>query len=138
MLPSVKISPQIIETPQDRLARLLCENGLEYGYSAFWNASHTTVASHENVKVRAVRVRAKVEGIPDSLNMQNWFCKDEWYFPEYANFIAFDGKGYLDVREDYVAQLLGEPEKILDNGEYRVFVYERDISPEIVLELAER
>ena len=121
-------------SPQDRLAAFLEENDLIYGYADFWNASHTTVAAHNRVKVRAVRVRAAEVGKPDYLAMQNWFCKTEWYSDYSGNFIVFDGKGYLDIREDYIRMLLGEPDRILDNGEYAVFVYERGLGSEIVPE----
>lgn len=131
---AMPVSFSRVETPQDRLAAFLEENELTYGYADFWNASHTTVAAHERVKVRAVRVRAAEVGKPDYLAMQNWFCKTEWYSDYSGNFIAFDGKGYLDVREDYIRMLLGEPDRVLDNGEYTVFVYERGLGNEIVPE----
>ena len=70
---------------------------------------------------------------PDYLVMQNWFCKTEWYRQGAPNFIAFDGSGYLHVSEDIVLILLGEPSRILDNGEYRVYVYENGLSDEIVI-----
>lgn len=123
-----------VETPQDRLAVFLEENELTYGYADFWNASHTTVAANDRVKVRAVRVRAAEVGKPDYLAMQNWFCKTAWYSDYSGNFIAFDGKGYLDIREDYIRMLLGEPDRVLDNGEYVVYVYERGLGSEIVPE----
>lgn len=122
-----------IETKQDRLAVFLEENGLTEGYSDFWNASHTTVASNERVKVRAIHGQVPELGKPDYLVMQNWFCKTEWYRQGTPNFIAFDGSGYLHVSEDIVLILLGEPSRILDNGEYRVYVYENGLSDEIVI-----
>ncbi len=131
---ALPVSFSRVESPQDRLAAFLEENGLTYGYADFWNASHTTVASNDRVRVRAVRVRAKEVGKPDYLAMQNWFCKTEWYADYSGNFIAFDGSGYLDVREDYIRELLGEPDRILDSGEYVVYVYERGLGSEIVPE----
>ena len=121
-----------VESPQDRLADFLEENGLTYGFSDFWNASHTTVASNDRVRVRSIRVRMPVLNVPAYAEMQNWFCKTEWYRPEYSNFVAFDGRNYLHVSEENISILFGEPDKILDNGEYRVFVYYHDITREIM------
>lgn len=126
-----KLSYQRAESPQDRLAAFLESNRLTEGYSDFWNSSHTTVASGGRVTVRAIRGRVPELGHPDHLEMQNWFCKTEWYLPETFNFIVFDGKDYLHVSEDVVTALLGSPDRILDNGEYRVYVYDRRISDRI-------
>ena len=120
-----------VESRQDRLAAFLEENGLTNGYADFWNASHTTVASNERVKVRAVRVRVPVLGEPDHVEGQNWFCKSDWYTDGPGNFIVFDGREYLHVSEENILILLGNPEKILDSGEYRVYVYDRDLRGEI-------
>ena len=122
-----------VETPQDRLAAFLTENRLTEGYADFWNASHTTVASNEQVKVRAIRGRVPVLGQPDHLEMQNWFCKSEWYETGTPDFIVFDGSGYLHISEDVVTMLLGEPGRILSNDEYVIYCYDRDLSSEIIL-----
>lgn len=122
-----------VETPQDRLAAFLTENDLTDGYADFWNASHTTVASNDQVKVRAIRGQVPELGKPDHMEMQNWFCKTEWYQTSPHNFIVFDGRGYLHVSEDVVTTLLGEPERILETGEYRIYVYDRDLTKEIIL-----
>ena len=121
------------QTPQDRLAAFLNENGLTDGYADFWNASHTTVASGDQVRVRAVRGRVPELGKPDYLEMQNWFCKSEWYLSGPHNFIVFDGSGYLHVSEDVVLMLLGEPARILETDEYRIYVYDRDLTKEIFI-----
>lgn len=122
-----------VETPQDRLAAFLKENDLTGGYADFWNASHTTVASKDQVKIRAIRGQVPVLGEPDHMEMQNWFCKTEWYRTNPHNFIVFDGSGYLHVSEDVVTALLGEPARILETGEYRVYVYDRDLTKEIII-----
>ena len=122
-----------METQQDRLAAFLRENDLTNGYADFWNASHTTVAANDQVKVRAIRGQVPELGKPDHMEMQNWFCKTEWYQTSPHNFIVFDGRGYLHVSEDVVTTLLGEPEQILETGEYRVYVYNRDLTKEIIL-----
>lgn len=127
------LSLKRIETPQDRLAAFLLENGLSEGYADFWNASHTTVASNGRVKVRAIRGQVPELGKPDYLEMQNWFCKTDWYRTGSHNFIVFDGKGYLHVSEDVVTLLLGDPDHILENNEYRIYIYDRDLTKEIVL-----
>ena len=123
-----------VESAQDRLSALLEENGLTNGYADFWNASHTTVASNERVKVRAVRVRMPEYGQPDHIEGQNWFCKSEWYTDEPGNFIVFDGREYLHVTGENVRILLGDPEQVLDGGWYQVYIYDRDLRGEIIWE----
>ncbi|MBQ6520932.1 MAG: hypothetical protein IJI14_19680 [Anaerolineaceae bacterium] len=122
-----------VQTPQDRLAGFLFQNGLTDGYADFWNASHTTVASKGKVRVRAIRGQVPELGKPDYLEMQNWFCKTEWYQDNFHNFIVFDGSGYLHVSEDVAVALLGEPEQILETDEYRIYVFNRDLNGEIVI-----
>ncbi len=121
------------QTPQDRLAIFLSENGLTDGYADFWNASHTTASSGNRVRVRAIRGRVPELGKPDHLEMHNWFCKSDWYLSGPHDFIVFDGSGYLHVSEDVVTKLLGDPDRILETDGYRVYVYDRDLTGEIVL-----
>ncbi len=121
------------ETPQDRLAAFLEERGLTEGYADFWNASHTTVAAKDQVRVRAIRGQVPVLGEPDHMEMQNWFCKTEWYRTSPHHFIVFDGSGYLHVSEDVVTILLGAPDQILETEGYRIYVYDRDLTGEIIL-----
>ncbi len=127
-------------TPQDRLAAFLEENGLTDGYSDYWNASNTTVASKNKVRLRAVEIvtdshTVSVGAVPESLKMLNWYCKTDWYRPEYANFIAFDASGEFNLEKDYLIQLLGEPDRILieEQDQYRVYVYERGIQDQVLL-----
>ena len=129
-VPPVFLPP---ETPQDRLAAILEENDLRDGYADFWNASHTTVASKGNVRVRAIRGQVPELGKPDYMEMQNWFCKTDWYRERPHNFIVFDGLGSLHVSEDLVLALLGEPGRIIDTDEYRIYIYDRDLNQEIVI-----
>lgn len=119
-------------TKQDRLALALKDLGLKNGFASFWNASHTTIASGEAVTVRSIRVREKVLGIPDFIEAQNWFCKTEWY-NEPANFVVVDNTEYLNTSEKNIQMLLGDPSQRveLEDG-YRVLIYDRDISSEII------
>lgn len=121
-----------IITKQDRLALALRDLGLKNGYASFWNASHTTVASGETVTVRSIRVRERILGNPDFIEAQNWFCKTEWY-NEPANFVVVDNVEYLNTSEKNIQMLLGDPSQRieLEDG-YRVLIYDRDISSEII------
>ncbi len=120
------------EGPQYELAHFLEESGLENGYAQFWHASHTTVASENRVKVRAA-----IYDRQEHICGFNWFCKDEWYSPEYANYIVIENSDPDDVSfgitQKNVLKCLGKPSKRLTCGNYTIFVYNRNIAKEILL-----
>lgn len=114
---------------QDRLGRFLEENGLEYGYAKFWNASHVTLATEGRVKVRSVLSDGNVFG------KYVWFCKDEWYEPEYANFVIVDldeNKDGFGTTETAALNAFGEPSERLVFENVVICVYDYDISDKIL------
>lgn len=117
--------------PQDELAQMLLSKKLEYGYGKFWNASHVTVSSENKVKVRAVIY----DGM-EHIAQYSWFCKNDWYEPIYSNFVVIDkGESAYDVfgiTEESVKKCIGKPQQKLETDYYIVYVYNRDISNEII------
>ncbi|MEG0614221.1 MAG: hypothetical protein RR540_00580 [Oscillospiraceae bacterium] len=125
------ISLKPVETSQERLGAFLEKNGLQNGYAKFWNASHITVSTENKVKVRAVIFDKQA-----NLGQFQWFCKNEWYYPDYANFVIIENKDANDqefmINEINVEKSLGKPKKRLKFEEYTIFVYSYDISKKII------
>lgn len=108
---------------QETLAKVLEDNKLTNGYSSFWNASVITVISNNKVKIRSIL------GNPDSLMMEDYFCKREWYF-EPANFVVVADGDESGVTYDNMISALGTPCEIIDvcEGRWQILKYDFDIS----------
>lgn len=114
---------------QDRLGNFLMENNLEYGYAKFWNASHVTLVTEGRVKVRAVISDGSAFG------KFVWFCKDEWYEPERANFVIVDRDENRDgfgTTETAALNAFGKPSERLEFEHVVICVYDYDISDKIL------
>lgn len=110
---------------QEQLAEYLEENGLENGYSSFWNASSVTVLSNERVKIRSIEANG------DDFQMHNWFCRSDWYV-EPSNFVVTDEDDPYGVMYENVIDAIGKPCNELQCGEYRILVYDHNICDSIV------
>ena len=108
------------------LLNVLKANNLTQGYSEFWTASSVTVYSQNSIKIRAL-MRAN-----NKLAQFKWFCKNDW-FNEESHFVVVNanGKGQFFSKEE-VEQALGRPDKVVSSASYLIYVYEKDISKEIV------
>lgn len=106
---------------QEQLISVLEENGLHCGYASFWNASSTTVISHNKVRIRAVL------GSDGKIEMFNWFCKNEWY-TEPAYFAVVSDDDMYGMTYENVKSVLGEPKEILETESSQIMVYDFDIS----------
>ena len=100
----------------------LMENDLKYGYATFWQANIITMTSGEKVKSRVINIDRS--GIKKRLYQTNrhWY-EDAGGYDKY--FVIFDEEEYnifLANRENFK-----DPDEILSCGEYRVFVYHRNI-----------
>lgn len=56
----------------EKLAGVLNENGLEYGYAEYWSAQVTTVLSGETVKVYPITIDEEGEVAPRMYNVRTW------------------------------------------------------------------
>ncbi|MCL2544285.1 MAG: hypothetical protein FWE77_00040 [Clostridia bacterium] len=111
---------------QERLGAFLQEQGLECGYGQFWNAAHTTVATNDRVRVRAIFCD---EYGPVSFN---WFIKEGWY-DQPANFVISDNRRFnFGMYEHVVAEAFGEPARRLTFEDFVIYVYDRDLSKELL------
>ena len=110
-----------------KLTEFLEENGLEYGYATFWNASNNTVLSNGRVKLSQVYLSGAGEVTP-----MLWLCSEDWYKAE-----NYSGKTFLLVTPDesnfyapngYEATVLGSPDQILTYNEFSILIYDYNIS----------
>ena len=141
----VKVPPSS-HTVFNRLTEFLQEESLTNGYATFWDASIVTVLSQDQVKVRAIESDEK------GLQPQYWFCQNNWY-DEYANFLILRDReakeegeffkqhnvvttrldfGFKDgISQSEANQAFGEPDRVLTFENYRILVYEYDISTKL-------
>jgi len=121
--PKQKWTMTVADNPYIELGDFLRNNGLEKGYSGFWDASVTTVTTKNTLKIRAVLSDGK------SVTPKYWFNKKSWY-NEYANFVVISN-GYNGIDEKNITTVLGEPYKYLYLTKFIIYVYDRDISKEL-------
>ncbi len=117
------------------LSRLLDENGCQNGYASFWNASVITALTKEKLCVRHIqRIYTGPDGCTLGMQMYQWFNKDEWY-EEPANFVLIDNHLYdqgvsdsFGISEENCIAVFGAPVQRMEEGEYIVLIYDRDLS----------
>lgn len=114
--------------PQNSLALFLKEKGLTNGLGGFWDASHVTVASNNDVKVRAIIFNGEKH-----MAQFHWFCKNSWY-SEPANFVVIDASGVdeFKISEESVRMCLGKPSQIMNFEEYVIYIYKDNLSDRII------
>lgn len=110
---------------QKKVVQIMKENHLTNGYANFWDSAIVTVLSQEKVKTRQVQMG-------DVVTKYNWFCKDSWY-KEKVNFVLVRNPEWVTcgVTEDNCRKLFGEPSKILEEGNYKVLIYDYNLRKKI-------
>jgi hypothetical protein len=122
--------PAPSEDPQ--LASFLAGHHLHYGLSGYWQADALTLASGNQVQIRAVQVN------PGSVSASHWESDASWYDPRLhdATFVLlFSGKpGFAGeaglMPFDPASQItatFGRPEHTYDLGRYTVLVWRQDL-----------
>lgn len=106
------------------LAENLDDNNLRCGYSAFWDASVTTVYSKNQTKVRAIQIEN------NKAANKYWFCKSDWFY-EPANFVVISENGFDNITKENVISVFGLPSKTLLSGSKTIYIYDYDISSKI-------
>jgi hypothetical protein len=106
------------------LAPFLLEHHLTYGLSGYWTSSSVTVASDQQVRVRAL--------MQYSLKRDLWMSRVDWYDPKryYANFIVLDSQpGFMNHWEPRVLirKYFGRPARTYQAGPYTVMVWNKNL-----------
>jgi hypothetical protein len=119
-----------VPTQNSQLARWLVSRHLRYGLGPYWQASSTTVASHERVQVTPVAdIGRKLVGT------YPWEAARSWYDPRLhdANFLVLDGQN-----REYPASLpyvtltnavatFGQPTGTFRVGQYTILVWHKNL-----------
>jgi hypothetical protein len=122
--------PAPSEPPQ--LASFLAGHHLRYGLSGYWQADALTLASGNQVQIRAVQVNT------DSLSASHWESEASWYSPRLhdANFVllfsgkpGFAGEAGLTPFDParQIQTTFGRPEHTYDVGRYTVLVWRQNL-----------
>lgn len=119
------------------LASYLVSQGLTNGYGTFSEAGPVTTLSKGKCLLRPIQTNTtrKVLCTPTRFTFTQprggWFNKRSWYNKS-ANFVVFRKVGYwYRVTEEGVLAGFGTPKKRLSYGEFRIFVYDYDITKKL-------
>jgi hypothetical protein len=108
------------------LTAYLQEQGLSYGYSSFWNAGINTALSNGKVQVNGVLVDS------NQVHPYYWLSSKDWYEPEFHQGDSFLLLSSSEVEEyaptGYSNTRLGEPDKLLNYGDFTILVYDHNIA----------
>jgi hypothetical protein len=122
--------PAPSEPPQ--LASFLAGHHLRYGLSGYWQADALTLASGNQVQIRALQVN------PGSVSASHWESDASWYDPRLhdATFVllfsgkpGFAGEAGLTPFDpaSQIAATFGHPEHTYDLGRYTVLVWRQNL-----------
>ena len=122
--------PAPSEPPQ--LASFLAGHHLRYGLSGYWQADALTLASGNQVQIRALQVN------PGSLSASHWESDASWYDPRLhdATFVllfsgkpGFAGEAGLTPFDpaSQITATFGRPEHTYDLGRYTVLVWRQNL-----------
>lgn len=123
----VPLNYQLPRSSQDDLAAFLRDKGLLNGYAGFWNASHCTLATGNEVQVRAVVGNTTTNQVAKFA----WFCKDSWYEDSDKNFMVLDTSGWGGLNEQMVINTFGKADEQYSLHEYTIYVYDHAITDAI-------
>lgn len=118
----------INSSPQMRLAKLLVDEGLEWGYATWWNAGATTVLSEGKARVSPVAFSAGRLAPYPAMRQSNWYSPEAWGG---ETFVILSRGEAIAGNVEVMDMLLGKPLRIIDNPEYRIFVYAENIASTI-------
>jgi hypothetical protein len=122
--------PAPSEDPQ--LASFLAAHHLRYGLSGYWQADALTLASGDQVQIRALQVN------PGSVRASHWESDASWYDPRLhdATFVllfsgkpGFTGEAGLSPFDParQITATFGRPEHTYDLGRYTVLVWRQNL-----------
>ncbi len=105
----------------EMLINVLKNYNLTSGYGSYWCSSVITAASNKEVTVRSISVNNS------KLSLMTWFCKKSWYDAP-ANFVITHPAA-TTMTENDVLRDLGQPQAIIPAADFKIYVYDHDISP---------
>jgi hypothetical protein len=110
---------------QMRLAKVLMDQGLKWGYATWWNAGATTVLSDGRSRVSPVGLNNGWLTPYPVMRQNNWYSPEAW---RGETFLALShgeaSAGNLKVMD----VLLGKPVRAIESPEYEIRVYADNIA----------
>ncbi len=117
-----------VPAANQQLAQFLAAHHLTRGIGGYWLSSVVTVGSDGAVTIRSVG--------PDKLEPNMWESKSSWYDPasQRATFLVTDSApGFFNHWEPKASALaaLGQPARIYHYGPYTIYVWDRNLLPQV-------
>jgi hypothetical protein len=114
------------EHPKRAITEYLIDHNLKYGYASYWNAGVTTVLSNNEVFITAINI--------PSVTPFYWLSSKRWYQSsnfEGKTFILLDKNESEQIDYDNLKSILGDTEEILTYLDYKILVYNYNISAKL-------
>lgn len=118
----------VSDDARESLVATLKDEGLENGYSDYWNGSTVRLETGGSTTLNAIVVS---EG---NVGVFRWICKPEWY-KESVNFVVVDDRTgtTFGLNDEGVRAAFGSPTRVIDVADtaYHVYVYDYDLSTKV-------
>ncbi len=119
-LQGILSAPRLSARPEEELLAALTERGYDRGYGQFWSASLLSARSDFEKSIYPVSAEENGLALHPNLVRTDWAEETGMHFYVAELF-------YTDEFECFKA-LAGEPDAVWENGKYRVYFYEEDLS----------
>jgi hypothetical protein len=101
------------------LRAALVRNGLHKGYASYWNANVTTLASNGRVVTCGIYLQPRIQARRALVAKE---CFDRPTDARY--FVAFTKDEIAQARREVVAADIGQPDQIVVDGDFEIWIYE--------------
>ena len=108
-----------------KIARYLQQQGLQRGYSTFWNAGTITVLSGQHLQQRPITLERGLPMPVRHLSSARWYQGGDWQGETYLMFNYEEAKA---VNWEELARYIGQPSRILDYAGCKIYVYPHNIA----------
>jgi hypothetical protein len=107
-----------------RMINFLDSQGLQYGYSTFWNAGKHSVLSGQRVRIRQVVLDRGLPQPMRKLSSNRWYNPGAWHGPSFL-LLAPEEMAQLNMAE--LSKLAGAPRELIFEG-WHVLVFPDNIA----------
>lgn len=125
----IDLSSKKIEKKQNEhqgIMDFLVENNLRFGYASYWNAGVITVLSNYDIEVAPVHIREMVPFY--HLSSKKWYQADYY---KGNSFLLLRENEFEIIDKETLHKHLGSPIKILNYNNYKVLIYDFNISEKL-------
>ena len=108
-----------------KIVSSLAKEGVKNGFSTFWNTAPIIEVSNHNISVVTIG-----GPFPTFFKWQNKMPNKKQK-ENFANFIVFDDSGWGGIQSETICMSLGEPDKKIDIDGKHIYLWNRNIAPDI-------